>query len=160
MKTFAEIEAEFVREKVLPDFAWREFAEPSPLADRRLPAASARVALVATAGAYLRDEQQPFARGAAGDASFREIPSDCDLARISFSHVGYDTERALRDPDVVFPLALLRTFAAEGKIGALAPRAFSFMGYSPDTQALARNADEVARALRSDAVDLVLLVPA
>ncbi len=160
MKTFAEIEADYVRSKVLPDFAWSEYPEPSPLAAERAPSRRARVALVATAGAYLTDGQEPFSRGAQGDASFREIPADVEMSHIGLSHVGYDTKRALEDLDVVFPLALLRTFAAEGKVGALAPRAFSFMGYSPDTSALARNAARVADALCSDAVDLVLLVPA
>ncbi len=160
MKTFADLEEEFVREKVLPTFAWAEFADPSPLSDRRVPAAEARVALVGTAGAYVKDTQEPFALRIEGDASFREIPSDVEISRLALSHVGYDTKRALQDVNVVFPLAHLRAFANEGKVREVAPRAFSFMGYSPDTAALMSNARTVAEALRADAVDLALLVPA
>ena len=116
-----------------------------------------RIALVATPGAHLRDEP-PFELGAGGDDSYRELPADA--REISFAHVGYDTHRALAEPDVVFPLSLLRAFAAEGTIGELAPRAFSFMGYIPETNGLLTKAGpEVATKLLADAVDLVLLVP-
>lgn len=61
---------------------------------------------------------------------------------------------------MVFPLGLLRELAHDGEIGAVAPRAFSFMGYVPDgEQLLDRSGPEAAAKLLSDAVDLVLLVP-
>ncbi len=74
--------------------------------------------------------------------------------------MGYDVPRARKDPDVVFPLALLRDMVAEGDIGELAPRAYSFMGYIPEVEGLmSTTGPEVARRLRAEAVDLVLLVP-
>jgi D-proline reductase (dithiol) PrdB len=79
---------------------------------------------------------------------------------VELTHSGYDIGRAARDPDVVFPLALLRELASEGLIGELAPRAFSFMGYIPDTAPLlSETGPAVARELVADAADLVLLVP-
>lgn len=154
---FARVEHDYVRERVYPGFDWTTFAEPS---QRQLPAkplTAARVALVATAGAHLPGHP-PFERGRGGDASYREIPASS--RKLRFSHVGYDTRRAEADPDVVFPLALLRRLAAEGEIGELAPRAFSFMGYIPEPQPLLeQTAPAVARQLLADAVDLVLLVP-
>lgn len=160
MKTFAEIEAEFLRKKVLPDFDWVRFEEPSPVVEPRVPAARARVAMVTTAGAFLRGRQEPFALRREGDASFRVIPSDADRAEVGLSHLGYDTRRAEEDLDVVFPLRRLRELAAEGRIGSLAPRFASFMGYSPDAAALQENARKVAGLLQEDAVELVLLAPA
>lgn len=155
---FAQVEYEFVRRGFYPTFDWTVFEEPSPRRGLELPLEQARVALVGTAGAYLRG-QRPFSLGAEGDHSYREIPAEVDELRLA--HGGYDTRRARRDPDVVFPLALLGGLAREGMIGKVAPRAFSFMGYIPETgPLLAETGPAVARELIADAVDLVLLVPA
>ena len=154
---FAQVEYDYVRERVYPTFDWTTFAEPSP---RHLPARpldKARIALVATAGAHLPGQPE-FLRGRSGDAGYREIPASSNELR--FSHVGYDTRRAEADPDVVFPLPLLRRLAAEGESGEVAPCVFSFMGYIPETgPLLEESAPAVARKLLADAVDLVLLVP-
>ena len=80
------------------------------------------------------------------------------FARIS--HFAYDTRDARSDPNVVFPIDTLRGLVAEGKLGELAARAYSFMGgiYSSrkvrDTLAPA-----LADRIVQDEVDLVLLVP-
>lgn len=154
---FAQVEYEYVRQRVYPSFDWRTFESPSPRVRPVRPIARARVALVASAGAHL-PEQPAFALGANGDASYRELPADA--AQLRFAHVGYDTRRARQDPDVVFPLGLLRELAGDGEIGAMAPRAFSFMGYVPEPELLLdRSGPEVAAKLLADSVDLVLLVP-
>jgi D-proline reductase (dithiol) PrdB len=154
---FAQVEYEYVRERVYAPFEWRTFDTPSPRRRLELPLAQARVALVATAGTHLPDQPR-FDLGRSGDSSYREIPTNSDELR--FSHVGYDTSRAHEDPDVVFPLSLLRRLAAEGEVGEPAARAFSFMGYIPEPEPLLRKTGpEVAAKLVADAVDLVLLVP-
>ncbi len=154
---FARVEYEHVRRRFFPAFDWQTHAEPSRRRILDRPVERARVALVGTAGASVPG-QPPFSLGPEGDPSFREIPADAD--RIRLSHVGYDVPRARKDPDVVFPLALLRDMVAEGDIGELAPRAYSFMGYIPEVDGLiSTTGPEVARRLRAEAVDLVLLVP-
>ena len=160
MKTFAEVERDFVRDKILPDFEFEWFDQPSRVNPLRIPVDRAIVAVVTTAGAYVKGQQAPFALGKEGDASFREISADITLNQLGLSHVGYDTKRALQDPNVVFPLDRLRELKETDKVGEIAPRHFSFMGYSPRVHPLADNAREVARRLASDQVDLVLLVPA
>ncbi|MGH3005812.1 MAG: glycine/sarcosine/betaine reductase selenoprotein B family protein [Gaiellaceae bacterium] len=154
---FARVEREYVRRRVYPGFEWAVFDGPSPRHRLDVPLEQARIALVASAGAHLR-EHPPFALGRDGDASYREIPAGSE--EVELTHSGYDVGRAARDPDVVFPLALLRELASEGLIGELAPRAFSFMGYIPDTAPLlSETGPAVARELVADAADLVLLVP-
>lgn len=156
-REFAEVEYEYVRDHVYASFDWKTFEQPSPRRRPEVPLERARIALVATAGAHLPD-QTPFDLGKRGDSSYRELPAEADEFR--FAHAGYDTRRAREDPDVVFPLALLRQLAEEGEIGAVAPRAFSFMGYIPDAAPLLDvTGPEVAAKLLADAVDLVLLVP-
>lgn len=154
---FAQVEYEYVREHIYPTFAWRTFDAPSPRTVLARPLGQARVALVSTAGAHLPD-QPAFDLSRSGDASYREIPSGAE--KLLFSHAGYDIRRAGKDPDVVFPLRLLRELVVSGEIGELAPRAFSFMGYVPEAaKLLEQTGPDVAAKLDRDAVDLVLLVP-
>ena len=153
---FAELEREYVR-GFYPAFEWRVFDQPSQRHPLRKPLERARVALVGTAGAHLPG-QHPFSLGDEGDPSLRVLPANAE--RVILTHPGYNTRRASEDPDVAFPLAVLRGLAAEGLIGDVAPRCLSFMGYIPDPEPLLREAGpRVARELHTDAVDLVLLVP-
>jgi D-proline reductase (dithiol) PrdB len=119
------------------------------------------VALVVTAGAYLRGSQQPFAtKSPTGDDSFRIIPNETPIEEIALAHPGYNTRRALQDLDCVFPLALLNHFQQQGEIGAAAPRHFSFVGFIPQTERLLTEiAPQVGTELIRDQVDLALLVP-
>jgi D-proline reductase (dithiol) PrdB len=160
VKSFADVERDHLRARAVPDFEFESNGEPSRINRLAGPVSKATVALVVTAGAYLTGEQEPFLRRKEGDSSFREIPGDIDPARIGLSHVGYDTRRAMEDVDVVFPLRALRALERDGRIRASAPRHYSFMGYATDVGALRDNAREMARRLRSDQVDLALLVPA
>ena len=76
------------------------------------------------------------------------------------SHPGYNTRKVSEDPNCVFLIDRLRELASEGVIGDLNHRAFSFMGYIPvPKRLLEERAPVVARKLKQDAVDLVLLVP-
>lgn len=156
-RAFARVAADYIRRTTWPTFTWRTESTPSPRHVLETPLDRARVALVGTAGAYVPGQPR-FSLGDAGDHSFREIPAGAP--RLRFSHPGFDTRLAYRDPDVAYPLALLRGLEREGRIGSLSPRAFSFMGYVPDPGPLVEGTGpEVAEALAADGVDLVLLVP-
>ncbi|MDT8444403.1 MAG: glycine/sarcosine/betaine reductase selenoprotein B family protein [Desulfuromonadales bacterium] len=158
---FTQVEKEFIRNKVLPDFDWTCFDNPTQPVPLQKPVTQCRVALVVTAGAYLHGSQQSFAtKSPTGDDSFRIIPNATSLEEISLSHPGYNTRRALQDLDCVFPLVLLNRFQKQGEIGTVAPRHFSFMGFIPQTERLLTEiAPRVAAELISDQVDLALLVP-
>ncbi len=157
-RDYALLEYNHVREHILPDFDWLSFATPSPRNRPTRPLQEARVALISTAGVHLPDAPRHDG-GKDGDHTYREIPAT--TTDISLHHGGYDTKRARRDPNVVFPLRRLRELAADGVIGAVAPTAYGFMGYIPHTGPLLQETGpEVARALIGDAVDLALLVPA
>ena len=156
-RAFPRVAADYIRRNTWPAFAWHTESTPSPRHVLRTPLNRARVALVGTAGAYVPGQDR-FSLGDAGDHSYREIPAGAP--RLRFSHPGFDTRLAYRDPDVAYPLALLRELEREGRIGSLSPRAFSFMGYVPEPEPLIEGTGpEVADALMADGVDLVLLVP-
>ena len=158
---FAELEQQFVQDRINPDFTWRPYDEFSPLNEAAKPLSEARVALVTTAGAHL-ENQEPFdIKGAAGDPTFREIPSDIDLADIRLIHRGYNTRQAMEDPNVVLPIDHLRAARDSGRIESISDNIYSFMGFVADTDPLVNDyAPEVARKLKADGVDIVLLAPA
>jgi len=158
---FAEVERDYIRSRILPDFEWVSYAVPSRHHPLPKPIERCRVALVTTSGAYLRGRQEPFrTRDKLGDDSFRIIPNGVDPKEIALSHPGYDTRRAMKDPDCVFPLGLLNRLRLEGVVGESAPRHFSFMGYIPrPDQLISERVSEVGRALLNDGVDLVIIVP-
>ncbi len=81
--------------------------------------------------------------------------------KVQLSHVGYDTDRAMEDLDVVYPVRTLRHLAAEGFIGALAPTVISTMGFVPDGRRLFERAVPTAvERIHDEQAHLALLVPA
>lgn len=157
---FSVVERDFLR-KYLPDFDWTGFDAPTEHVPLKKPVEECAVALVTTSGAYIKGKQEPFAtRDLLGDDSYRVIPNDTPAGEISLAHPGYDTRRAARDLDCVFPLAMLNALKDKGVIGEAAPRHFSFMGYIPRPEKLINEAvPQIAEFLKEDRVDLAVLVP-
>jgi D-proline reductase (dithiol) PrdB len=136
--------------------------DPVPFARPRKPLREARVALVTTGGVYL-PSQTPFDGGIkGGDASFREIPADTDLAALGIAHKSdaFDQTGFRADRNLGFPLERLREMAAHGEIGALNGRALSFMGSITAPGRLVKETAPAAVALlEADGIDVALLVP-
>lgn len=151
---FATIEANFVRDVVgVRDFDWVRASEPSPRNPLPVPLAEARVMLVSTAGAHPTGSR-PL--GAGGDALAIPVTASFEL-----THVGYDTARAMTDPDVVYPIRWLSALAEAGYIGSLAPTAISTMGFVPDgRRLLTRAVPVVLERMLDEQAHLALLVPA
>lgn len=151
---FAAIEERFVREVVgVSDFEWVAFDQPSPRTPLAVPLAEATVTLVSTAGAHAVGTKPMSAGGRAA-----LVPTDAD---VQLSHVGYDTDRAMQDPDVVYPVRTLQRLADEGFIGALAPTVVSTMGFVPEGRHLLERAVPTAvERIHAEQAHLALLVPA
>lgn len=151
-RDFPAVEREYIRGRGRPDFDWLRFSDPSPRHRPKRPLAEARVGLMSSSGAHLTDDD-PI--GASGPP--RVIPIDSE---VTFHHVGYDTGRAIADPEVVWPVRTLRRLADEGTIGSVSEMAVSMMGAVLDGRmVLERHVPVVVEQFRRDAVDLVLLVP-
>lgn len=146
----------YMKGYVYRSFDWR------PGSRLEQPLGEARVAVVTTASFHLPD-QPPFdesIRG--GDYSYRILPADCELRDLRTSHRSdaFDEAGLLADPNLALPLDRLREMAAAGEIGAVAPRHVTFQGSIPAPGRLVKQtAPEVARLLRDDGVDAVLLTP-
>jgi D-proline reductase (dithiol) PrdB len=133
-----------------------------PVARLRKPLAQSRFALVTTAGLHT-PEQAGFDHGyQGGDPSFREIPGTAVAASLleshksdAFDHAGIEADRNL-----AFPLDRFRELAAQGVIGPLNHRHFSFMGsITKPGSLITETAPQVAERLRADGVDAVFLTP-
>ncbi len=126
------------------------------------PLGTARIALITTGGVHLHSQAAFDMADSAGDPSFRVIPAATDYADLMITHNYYDHRDAERDLNILFPLRRLEELAAEGVIGSVAT-AYSFMGHITaqhlDTL-LSTTAPAVARQLRRDRVDAVVLTPA
>ncbi len=121
------------------------------------PLGQATVAIVTTAALH-RAGDEGFG---ATDTGFRVIgraDRDLQLGHWSpnFDHTGFAA-----DLNVVFPIDRLEELAADGTIGAVAPRHFAFAGNQDDTMSriLLDSGPAAARELRTDGVDVVLLTP-
>ncbi len=135
---------------------------PVPCTPLRQPLHEARIALVTTAGLHT-PEQSGFDQDfKGGDFSFRVIPNAVETNTLieshkssAFDHAGIEADRNL-----AFPLDRFRELAAQGVIGALNHRHFSFMGsITKPEKLLNETAIQVATMLRADDVDAVFLTP-
>ncbi len=115
-----------------------------------------RIALISSAGLITRGDR-PFV---GGDADYRIIPADVGANDLLVSHVSVNFDRTgyQLDRNVAFPIDRLASLAADGQIGSLADRHFSFMGATNPTEMEAHVAPLVAQ-LKADRVDSVVLIP-
>ncbi len=136
--------------------------DPVPCAPLPRALNESRLALVTTAGLHTSDEPPFDGSIRAGDASYREIPNTIATASLleshksgSFDHAGIEADR-----NVAFPLDRCRELVSSGRIGELNRRHFSFMGSVIGPRKLIEETSvQVARLLRQDRVDAVLLTP-
>ena len=150
-----------VQRQMLQFFPCME-SDSAPWSPLSKPLSQATAAIVTTAGLHLRDDK-PFNRDhPGGESTYRVIPSDSDAADIVQSHfsIGFDRTAIYRDINITFPMDRVRELAERGVIGAVAPNHYSFMGALRDCTVVAeQTGPEVARRLKAEGVDLVLLTP-
>ncbi len=128
-----------------------------PFAFPKKPLAQSKLALVTTGGVHLSGQPRFDIDDPAGDCSYREIPTGAQ--QLTWTHAYHRPDEG-SDLDAVFPLWALRELDAEGEIGSLNTRHFSFMGAIHDPGPLVEaTAPEVAQKLTEDAADAVLLTP-
>jgi D-proline reductase (dithiol) PrdB len=120
------------------------------------------IAIVTTAGIHHVD-QPPFdMKDREGDPSYRTIDFKRPLSDLRITHDYYDHADADRDINIVFPVERLKEFEREGLIGHVADHHYGFMGHilGRHIPALTEKiAPEIAKRLKQDRVDIVLLTP-
>ena len=121
-----------------------------------------RVALITTAGLYLREQQPYNDRIIGGDCSYREIPNTIETQTLELGHrsKAFDASGTENDINLVFPLDRFRELENAGKIGSLNDRHFSFMGSITKPKPLIeKTAPEVGDMLKDDDIDVAFLTP-
>jgi D-proline reductase (dithiol) PrdB len=133
-----------------------------PWTPMKKPLSESRVALVTTAGVHL-GTQKPFdMKDPDGDPSFREISSGARREDLTITHDYYDHSDADKDINIVFPVDRLKELSASGLIGEVGPRFFGLMGHISGRHVKTLYDDtarEIARRLKEDLVDAVVLTP-
>lgn len=133
-----------------------------PGANLTKPIKEARVAIVTTAALHTPDQPAFDTSIKGGDWSYRVLDANVDLSTLRIAHRSdaFDARGLEADKNLALPLDRLKSLAREGMIGEVAPRHFSFMGsIAAPGRLIGQTAPEVARMLRDDAVDAVLLTP-
>jgi len=127
----------------------RPWVQGPALNERRVALLSTAALNMRSGAVYQRDETR-----------FRIIPGDVSPGDVVMSHssVNFDRTGFQQDLNVCFPLQRLHEMAAEGMIGSVARFHFTVSG-APHPCALEQSAREIARVMRTDGVDTVLLVP-
>lgn len=143
--------------------------EEAPVwAPLRKPVERCTIALLTSAGIYIKGEQEPFdtererREPSWGDPTYRVIPSGVAQEQVGCSHLHINDADILEDVNVVLPIRAFQSLVQEGAIGGLADEHYSFMGYQ-DRRLLdwrETQGPELADRLKECAVDVLLLAPA
>ena len=94
-----------------------------------------RIALLSSAGFYLRESQPPFDLDREqthphwGDPSWRSIPASSRPDELRVAHLHINDEDLLTDPEIALPAKLLQQLEGEGVIGGAVDEHLSVMGY-------------------------------
>lgn len=143
-------------------YRWAHHSE-TPFQPLRKPLAQARIAIITTAAPYdpAKGDQGP---GAAynGAAKFYQV-YDGDGGQhhdLRISHIAYDrVHTAADDSGTWFPLPALQQAAAEGRIGAVAPRFYGAPTNRSHRVTSETDAPEILARAKADGVDAAVLVP-
>ena len=140
------------------DPVWTEFAP-------RL--ADARIALVTSAGLYLKDEQPSFDgerernEPTWGDPTHRVLPADVTSGALGMMHLHVNNDDVLADHNIALPTDVLAELQAEKVVGGSTAHHVSVMGYQQAGVEVWRRetAPAIAALLREDGADGVVLAP-
>jgi len=148
------------------DQTLRDFAAGTPMPDLggvvpwtplTKPRSECRVAIVTTAALHLVGNEGFVP----DDVSYRVLPADRRDLVLGHWSPNFDRSGFVADLDVVYPADRLDELASDGTIGSVADHHYAFAGNQEDTLTGIRldSGPAVARLLRDDDVDVVLLTP-
>ncbi|HZU72384.1 MAG TPA: hypothetical protein VE990_06390 [Acidimicrobiales bacterium] len=130
--------------------------------------AGARVALLSSAGLYLKATQEPFdeagekANPLWGDPGWRAVPRETAQGELGLMHLHINGADILADHEVALPLRALDALVDAGVVGSSAPTHYSVMGYQEEGLRAWRDetAPAIVESLRDERVDGLILAPA
>lgn len=87
------------------------------------------------------------------------IPFDTEIEDLRVRHGGYDVRGALKDPNVNFPLEIIKELLSAGRFAALTERAYSFVGACSQKRLLTKTLPGWVDRVKGAGADAVVLVP-
>ena len=138
-----------------------------PWTPLRRPLREATIALVTTAGINVRGAEPPFDyerewdHPTWGDPTHRVLPHPLDPQALGMMHLHINHEDPLADPEIALPLRGLQDLVDEGRVGSVAPRHVSVMGYQQAGLEVWRRetAPAIVELLRDQGTDGLILAP-
>jgi D-proline reductase (dithiol) PrdB len=142
--------------------------EPPVWAPMKAPAREATIALLTSAGLYVKGEQEPFdeeterANPLWGDPTYRVIPRGVRQDQIAASHLHLNTRDFYIDFNVALPIRRFEELETDGMVGKLADEHYSFMGFQERScnEWRTKYGPEVAQRLKDAEVSALVLAPA
>ena len=130
--------------------------------------AGSRIALLTSAGIYLKESQSTFdldgerARPEWGDPTWRVMPSSTKPDEVGVAHLHINHDDLHADPEVALPLRALDALVSEGVVGSAAANHLSVMGYQDRRLEEWRRttAPAIVDQLRAEQADGLVLAPA
>lgn len=130
--------------------------------------AESRIALLTSAGMYLKQSQPAFdleheqTHPQWGDPTWRAISSAAAAGDIGVAHLHINDEDLVADPEIALPMHMLGQLASDGVIGSAAAEHVSVMGFQDRRLAdwQHKTAPELAAHLRDQGADGLILAPA
>jgi len=132
------------------------------------PLSEATIAVLSSAGIFVRDTQAPFdverekREPTWGDPSWRTIPRDIPQDKVDAAHLHINTAHVKQDIGTALGLRALAALEEKGVIGKLAMENYSVMGYQEHGCDVwqSKTGPEIIEHLKQHAVDALLLAPA
>lgn len=130
--------------------------------------AASRIALLTSAGMYLKSSQPSFDLDREqthpdwGDPTWRSIPATANREEIAVAHLHLNDEDLLADPEIALPMHLLEQLAGEGVVGGAVANHISVMGFQDRGLEHWRTttAPEIAAHLLDQGANGLVLAPA
>ena len=148
--------------------------DDGPFAPLPKPLSELKLALMTSTGHFMTgDDPEPFGVKNMGQREATEriddflktepqlstVPIDTEKDNLQVRHGGYDIRGVQCDPNVAFPLDILRNLAQEGVIGEVAQQAYSFVGACSQMRLLKRTGPEWVKLFQEQQIDAALLIP-
>jgi D-proline reductase (dithiol) PrdB len=130
--------------------------------------AESRIALLTSAGIYLKRSQPSFdleheqTHPDWGDPTWRSIPSSTSPEDIAVAHLHINDEDLLADPEIALPMRRLEELVGEGVVGGAVGHHVAVMGFQDRrlNDWHHKTAPEITAHLREQGADGLILAPA
>ncbi|MBC8312385.1 MAG: hypothetical protein H8E72_08760 [Candidatus Marinimicrobia bacterium] len=143
-------------------YPWKD-CKPTSCAELSKPLSECKIAIVSSAGLYIKGVQEKFDYNVkGGDYSYRIIPNDVNMELLYDSHRSqtFDHTGIRNNPSTGLPIPQLTELVNDGFIGSLNHDHISLMGaITAPGRFIKRSIQPIIEMLLADKVDVVLFVP-